>query len=310
MPYELIKVSVIVPAYNAQDTIGRLVDSLLAQTLTSVELLLIDDGSTDDTPAILDEYARKDARIRVFHKENGGVAMARQLGVDNARGEYSIHADADDWVEPTMLEDMYAKAKAEDADVVIADFYSVKGKMSEKVVQRIPSFTPENALFAIFKGALFGALWNKMLRTSLYKRYDARFFPNINYCEDVLIWAQIMQHDEVRIAYLPQAYYYYVYQQNSITHKMSRAQYDNLLRYEEKLNEILPQPKYKEIRERVRLGLFQGGIFSQMLTTKEIYRQLWRNKFSIFKYNRSGNWFLCFALLLLGQKKITYKIVK
>lgn len=117
------KVSIIVPVYKAEKYINRCIDSILAQTYTDWELLLVDDGSPDRSGEICDEYAKKDSRIRVFHKENGGVSSARQMGQDKASGEYTIHADPDDWMEPTMLEELYAKAKEDDADMVLCDFY-------------------------------------------------------------------------------------------------------------------------------------------------------------------------------------------
>ena len=117
------KVSVIVPIYKAEKYINRCIDSILAQTFTDWELLLIDDGSPDRSGEICDEYAENDPRIRVFHKANGGVSSARQMGQEEAVGEYTIHVDPDDWVEPTMLEELYAKAEADDADMVICDFF-------------------------------------------------------------------------------------------------------------------------------------------------------------------------------------------
>ena len=96
-------ISIIVAVYKAESCLRRCVDSLLAQTFQDYEILLVDDGSPDRSGEICDEYARKDNRVRVFHKENGGVASARQCGMNNARGEYVIHADPDDWVEPNML---------------------------------------------------------------------------------------------------------------------------------------------------------------------------------------------------------------
>ena len=117
------KISIIVPVYKAENYLHRCVDSILTQTFSDFEVLLIDDGSPDKSGYICDEYARKDSRVRVFHKENGGVSSARQCGIDNAYGEYTIHADPDDWVEPTMLEELYAKAMDEDADMVICDYY-------------------------------------------------------------------------------------------------------------------------------------------------------------------------------------------
>ena len=105
----LPKVSVIVPIYKAEAYLNKCVDSLLVQTLKDFELLLIDDGSPDNSGEICDRYAQKDSRVRVFHKENGGVSSARQCGIDNAYGEYTIHTDPDDWVESTMLEELYEK---------------------------------------------------------------------------------------------------------------------------------------------------------------------------------------------------------
>ena len=97
------KISVIVPVYNAEKYLHRCIDSILSQTFTDFELLLIDDGSKDGSGAICDEYAAKDNRVRVFHKENGGVSSARNLGLDNACGEWVTFVDADDYVRPSYL---------------------------------------------------------------------------------------------------------------------------------------------------------------------------------------------------------------
>ena len=107
------KISIIVPVYKAENYIHRCIKSLLSQTFTDFEILLINDGSPDKSGEICDEYAKSDKRIRVFHKENGGVSSARQCGIDNARGEYTIHVDPDDWVDPRMLEELYLKAVEE-----------------------------------------------------------------------------------------------------------------------------------------------------------------------------------------------------
>ena len=112
-------ISIIVPVYNAEDTIRNCLDSILAQTLFDFEVILIDDGSPDYCGRICDEYAKKDIRFKVIHKSNEGVSAARQVGIDNAQGEYTIHVDPDDRIEPSMLEELYAKAKETDADIVI-----------------------------------------------------------------------------------------------------------------------------------------------------------------------------------------------
>jgi glycosyltransferase involved in cell wall biosynthesis len=101
------KVSIVVPVYNVEQYIRRCLDSILSQTFTDWECILVDDGSTDDSGKICDEYTGKDKRFVVFHQENKGVAMARQKGVNEAKGEYSIHADGDDWMEHQMIDSMY-----------------------------------------------------------------------------------------------------------------------------------------------------------------------------------------------------------
>jgi glycosyltransferase involved in cell wall biosynthesis len=165
-----MKISVIIPAYNAQKSISRLIESLLSQTLKEFEILLIDDGSTDGTAGICDEYASKHTQlptIKVFHKKNEGVAMARQLGIDNACGEYSIHADTDDWVEPTMLEEMYNKAVEENADVVICDFYANDGNMENYIKQQPDALDHISILHGLFQ-QLHGSCWNKLVKRVCY----------------------------------------------------------------------------------------------------------------------------------------------
>ena len=103
----MISISIIVPVYKAELFLPRCIDSILTQTFTDFELLLIDDGSPDNSGSICDEYALKDKRIRVFHKENGGVSSARNLGLDNAKGEWITFIDADDWISNTFIEHLY-----------------------------------------------------------------------------------------------------------------------------------------------------------------------------------------------------------
>ena len=110
-------VSVIVPIYNSEKYLKRCVDSILSQTFSDFELLLVDDGSTDGSGSICDEYSVKDSRVRVFHKENGGVSSARNLGLDNARGEWITFVDSDDYLEESFLAEL---SVFEDVDWVVS----------------------------------------------------------------------------------------------------------------------------------------------------------------------------------------------
>ena len=113
------QISVIVPVYNAEKYLHRCIDSILAQTFSDFELLLIDDGSKDNSGRICDEYAAKDSRIRVFHKKNGGVSSARNMGLDNAKGDWITFVDSDDWVKQDYL---YSMISQPDADLIMSSF--------------------------------------------------------------------------------------------------------------------------------------------------------------------------------------------
>ena len=307
-----MKISVIIPAYNAQKSISRLIESLLSQTLKEFEILLIDDGSTDGTAGICDEYASKHIQlptIKVFHKKNEGVAMARQLGIDNACGEYSIHADTDDWVEPTMLEEMYNKAKAEKADIIIADFFT----NDTNIVKQEPTSLDGPVIVKdILSGKLFGSLWNKLLLTEMYRKHKACFFPGVNFCEDVLIWAQILQHDHIRIAYLNKSYYHYMMNSSSITHNFTRKSYDMLCMYYTKLKDILQSKYYEHELRKVRLRILSEAFMHNILSYTEVWYQLMkRNKYAAFCNTTSPRWwlgYLCMALGLfpLAKKALSY----
>lgn len=262
------QISIISPVYNAEKYIHKCVDSIIAQTFTDWELILVDDGSPDASGAICDRYASLDSRIRVIHKQNGGVSAARQTGLDAARGEYVIHADPDDWVEPTMLEELYAKAKAEDADMVICDYYHNYTDGRETLMQQHPTrLNTPNQIDDIFFGGFFSSLCNKLIRRSVYNEYGIRFFPGVDYCEDVLVCVQIMKNSSVKTVFLPKAYYHYLMNDASITHNKTRRTFEALSLYRDRLNSILSEDKYEHIRIQVSLSVFvecfqQPGIMS------------------------------------------------
>ena len=172
------KISIIVPVYKAEKYLNRCVDSILAQTFTDWELLLIDDGSPDRSGEICDEYAKKDSRIRVIHKENGGVSSARQRGQDEACGEYTIHVDPDDWVEPTMLEELYQKAKDDNADMVICDYYTNESSLQNYIKQQPTKLDTNVVLYELFQ-QLHGSCCNKLVSRACYSG-KANFPKDIN----------------------------------------------------------------------------------------------------------------------------------
>ncbi len=213
------KVSIIMPVYNAEKTIRKSLDSVVAQTLNECELIIVDDGSTDSSGKICDDYAKQDSRFIVIHKNNAGVSAARQTGLDAAKGEYVIHVDPDDWIEPEMLELLYHKAATDEADMVICDFFIDVGDKilySKQCPSSLMSGTVLNDMFGV--NSIHGSCCNKLVKRVCINKYQAKFPEGINYCEDICFNIQLLKHD-IKVTYLNKALYHYVQHEKSITNK-------------------------------------------------------------------------------------------
>lgn len=209
-------ISIIVPVYKAEAYLHRCVDSLLAQTFTDFEVLLIDDGSPDRSGEICDDYARKDARVRVFHQPNGGVSVARQRGLDEALGEYTIHADPDDRVEPDMLEELYRKAKEDDADMVICDYYYEVGRTQSVIRQKETGHSARSVLKDIFRMNVSACFWNKLIRRQVYCVNDVRLLPKMNIGEDYYAVARLLTKIK-NVSFVHRPLYHYIKNETSLT---------------------------------------------------------------------------------------------
>ena len=212
------KISVIVPVYKAEKYLHRCINSILAQTFTDFEVLLIDDGSPDLSGEICDEFAQKDKRVRVFHKENGGSASARQVGLNNALGEYLIICDSDDWIEADMLNHLYSKAEKNNADLVLCDYFLNYPDGKQRIVSHAKfNLSQERLIGHILCQQINGSSCNKLIRRELYKNHNISYTPSINLGEDVLILLKLLQHP-ITITYLPKAFYHYQRDRNRTTY--------------------------------------------------------------------------------------------
>ena len=201
-------VSIIIAAFNAETYIPSCIEAVLNQKLTNVEVIIVDDGSTDNTAALCDNYAARDVRIKVFHEPHKGVAHARQVGIDHASGKYTIHIDADDQFETAMLEEMFKAAENTNADILICDFNELTNTKIVYHTQRPSAFKNEAVANDLITGKLYGALWNKMIRTSSFRDNHVRFREMLRMREDIFFILELLPH-VIKIAYLPKAFYTY-----------------------------------------------------------------------------------------------------
>lgn len=214
------KVSIIIPAYNAEKVLARCIDSVLAQTFTDFELLVMDDGSKDGTAALCDAYAAKDARVRVVHKENSGVSDTRNQAINLATGEYLQFLDADDWITPEATALFVHAAEENRADLVISDFYRVvdgwtarKGSIDEEGVLSREEFAACMAKSPA--DYYYGVIWNKFFRRDLVEKYKLRMDEKLRWCEDFIFNLEYILHTE-RIFVLRAPTYYYVKTEGSL----------------------------------------------------------------------------------------------
>ena len=210
------KISIIVPVYNAENYIKKCVDSILAQTYTNLEIILVDDGSPDNCGKICDEYGAKDSRIIVIHKENGGVSSARNVGLKIATGEYVTFVDSDDYIGDSYIEAFVSHIDSEDNVLVCMhiDVIADSGEMAENVV------FDKTTTIVIDKDYDFCAVpCNCLSATKLYKKSilnGKTFDENCANGEDALFFAGVVLEAK-RIKYIPESGYYYVYYAESLT---------------------------------------------------------------------------------------------
>ena len=228
------KLSIIVPVYNVEQYIHKCVDSILNQNFEDFELLLVDDGSPDNCGKICDEYAQKDERVRVIHKENGGVSSARNLGVDEAKGEYISFVDPDDWVDENIYIDTIRYMEKTNSDICCFDVCEVRTNKSF-VRYKYDSnklFDAYDALIEILIDVIDNSPCNKVYKKSVWEGVR---FPVGRRFEDVATIYKTFQNSD-KVGYMKKAFYYYLKREGSAIALSFDAQrrYENFLGYKER----------------------------------------------------------------------------
>lgn len=244
-----------------ENLMRKCLDSILAQTFTDYECLLIDDGSKDGSPAICDEYAAKDSRFKAFHKLNGGLSDARNYGLAHAQGEYTIFFDPDDWVNADCLKDMYAKAQETDADMVMCDLYYNDPYRQSYCKQESTGLNHNDVLKDLITGKVFGFTVTKLIRRSLYQQYNLQYPKGMYGCEDQYTMCALLKND-IKIAYLPKAYYHYMHYGNETqSRKYDDHTYQMMVQTRDLFYETLKDTKYAELAYSIKTFHIIGAAF-------------------------------------------------
>jgi len=215
------KVSFIVPVYNTQEFLPRCLDSLLGQTCLDIEVVVVNDGSPDDSAAIIGKYACKDSRVCVVEKSNGGLSSARNAGMDVARGDIIDFVDSDDYVEPNLAEFLVDAFAREHPEIVVFGAVCEPTEMASKRIKQLLS--PEARTFESFDPALlFSAnaqpyVWRAAYSRGLIERESLRFAENVRFAEDVVFQFESYPLS-ARTVLAPEKLYHYVMQEKSLTH--------------------------------------------------------------------------------------------
>jgi len=268
-----MKISVIVPVYNVEKYITHCLDSIAGQTYCNLEIILVDDGSTDDSARICDDYSAKDSRITVIHQPNGGVSVARNAGINAATGDYIAFVDSDDWLDSNVYQFMVEAAQENPAvEVVMCDFVNVQNNNSIKISSHLRAglYSKKEIISEIYPTLLvtedFGRLPIVSACTSLFNKvilvnHGIHFDANLRYSEDYLFMAEVMSRS--LSFYYVKDYFGYNYRQfeESRSKKYQPEWWSTLRSLNNKLNNLLSDSKEYDFRRQLKLQLIHSALF-------------------------------------------------
>lgn len=276
------KISVIVPVYNVENYINRCIDSIINQTFTDLEIILINDGSLDNSGKICDEYLEIDERIKVVHKENGGLSSARNSGLELATGEFIGFVDSDDYIKNDMYEQLLVACNINSADISMCGRYNVSeiGELNQL-------FSLDRQEIWSSKVAIENLLtWNNIDssvcdKLFYHKLFDHIRFPLGKYNEDIFVMVKIL-FEANKIVHIGLSKYYYYHRSNSITtEKFSEKKLDLLEASSQVVNFV--EEYYPEIRQKAISFHLKGIIYLLSILHKKEIKKRYNNSYKMLK---------------------------
>ena len=248
-------VSVIVPVYNAQLHLRKCLDSICGQTYPRLQIILINDGSADDSLSICEEYRQKDSRVEIISGENHGVSHSRNLGLEAARGEYIQFVDSDDYLTSDSTRLLVERAEETSCDMVIAPYYRVIGQKAKiyNLLKGMGQMEKDKLLYELARrpGSYFwGVVWNKFYRGDIIAKHSVRFCEDVALSEDFIFNLDYIRHAQ-GFSTIPTPIYYYIKTKGSLsTHYLSPMDFMKLkqkifVNYEDLFKHQADYEKYK-----------------------------------------------------------------
>lgn len=253
------QISIIVPVYNTEIYLPQCLDSILGQTLKNIEVICVDDGSTDGSPKILDDYADRDDRIKVIHKENGGLVLARKIGLKEATGQYIGYVDSDDWIESDMYEELWKALVERQVDIAMCGRFDDSGDISRKVCHGFPAgkYDKQELMETIypdmivnedfFEWGIFPGVWDKLFRREALEQFQMAVDERLTMGEDAACTYPALLHAE-SVTIMDKCFYHYRQNQASMVRKRS-----------------------KEGEEREQFGILYHSVRKSLEQGKDIY---------------------------------------
>ena len=240
-------VSIIVPIYKVEDYIRECLDSILAQTYPYFELILVDDGSPDNCGRICDDYAKGDNRIKVVHKVNGGISSARNAGLEVAKGEWIMHVDGDDWIEPDMIESLIEAAQITGADMVFGDFMKYGPSAG---YNKLPTWSSDKKKsMTNYIAYVMTTIWGSIAKRSLYADHSLKSPEGISYCEDFHLIVRLC-HFAKKVVNVHRPFYHYRYRPTSIMSNLNKkTEADEQCVYQDTIRFFKEQGAYEDFRK-------------------------------------------------------------
>lgn len=283
-----MKISVIVPVYNVEEFLEQCLESIVSQTYTDLEIILVNDGSTDQSAKICDDFAKRDTRVKVIHQINGGVSSARNTGIKAATGDYITFVDSDDWLEKEMYQKMMYAVKIQNgSEVIMCDFINEKYDCQEKITANIRDgfYVKQDIVKELYPTLLVTEDLGRLpivsaciciFKKELFLNNKIAFDVDLRYVEDYLFMATIMLY--TNSFYYLKDYYGYHYRQYEISRskKYQPKWWDNFLLLNDKLSLLLSQDENYDFSRQIKLQLIHSALFvssaifhSNNLKTKE-----------------------------------------